>query len=69
MALLTPGTPLTGAGHRTVKLLRAAFFLQSELLRISPRLPGFQWTHNPLIEGSRSSGPTNQTNKGRVFIK
>ena len=30
-----------------------------------PRLPEFQWAHNPLIEGSRPSGPTNQTNKGK----
>ena len=35
MALLLPGTPLTGAWHRTVKLLRAAFSLQSVIRHLT----------------------------------
>ena len=35
MALLTPGTPLTGAGHRTVKLLCAAFSCQPVIRHLS----------------------------------
>ena len=41
MALLTPGTHFTGVGHRTVKLLRAAFSLQSAIRHL-PNLAGLR---------------------------